>query len=284
MLAIYGRGRAPESVTATADRIRGRGQLLLLMGTLVTLAWLALWLWEQSPYGRYLDHGRWTEVGLSGSNGHAHLNGSVVLPALLYVGGWVLMTAAMMLPTTVPLLDIFRRLTRRRRDTGRLVSLVIAGYLLTWLTFGLVAHSMDWGVNQLVRDSAWLGLNGWVLGAVVLGIAGVFQFTALKYRCLDQCRAPLGFVLRHWRGGAAPRHALAIGIHHGIYCVGCCWALMLLMFIVGTGSIGWMLLLGAVMAAEKNLPSGRALSKPLGGALLIGAGIVILQHDVLLLV
>ncbi len=263
---------------ARPDGARSRRQFVLLMGALVTLAWLTLWLWGQSPYGRYLDHGSWTEVGRSGSGGHDHLDGSIVFQTLLYVGGWVLMTAAMMLPTTIPLLEIFRRLTRRRPDAGRLVSLLTVGYLSIWLLFGAVAHAMDWGVSQAARQSAWLGLNSWLLGSIVLGIAGAFQFTDLKYRCLDQCRAPLSFVLRHWRGGNAQRQALAIGIHHGTYCVGCCWALMLLMFIVGTGSIGWMLLLGAVMAAEKNLPGGRVLAKPLGGVLLAGAVIVAFQN------
>jgi predicted metal-binding membrane protein len=257
---------------------RGRRRFLLLMGMLVTLAWLTLWIWEQSPYGRYIDHGSWTDIGLSGHNGHAHFNAASILSAALYVGGWVLMTAAMMLPTTIPLLDIFRRLTRKRLDSGRLVSLVIGGYLLAWLVFGVAAHGLDWAVNELVRKSAWVGSNGWVLGAAVLSIAGVFQFTELKYRCLDQCRAPLSFVIRHWRGGSPQGQAIALGIHHGIYCVGCCWALMLLMFIVGTGSVGWMLLLGAVMAAEKNLPKGRLLAKPLGVGLVAGGAIVVIQQ------
>jgi len=252
------------------------------MGMLVALTWLTLWMWAQSPYGRYLDHGRWTDVGLAASICRVLPNGSVLLPALLYVSGWVLMTAAMMLPTTIPLLDVFRRLAQKRSDTGRLVGLVVAGYLLIWLAFGAVAHLMDWGVNALVRESAWLRLNGWALGAVVLGVAGVFQFSDLKYRCLDRCRAPLSFVLGHWRGGNVHRQALAIGIHHGIYCVGCCWALMLLMFIVGTGSVGWMLALGAVMAAEKNLPRGRVLAKPLGVALVVGAVVVVFQNQVTL--
>ncbi|NIM70001.1 MAG: DUF2182 domain-containing protein [Xanthomonadales bacterium] len=251
------------------------------MGALVTLAWLTLWAWERSPYGRYLDHGSWTEFGAAGSAGHVHWHGPVLLTALLYIGGWVLMTAAMMLPTTLPLIDVFRRLTRKRVDTGRLVSLVIVGYLAAWLGFGVVAHLLDWGVNAAVRQSPWLGMNGWVMGALVLGVAGAFQFSALKYRCLEQCRSPLSFVLRHWRGGDAQRQALTIGVAHGIYCVGCCWALMLLMFVVGTGSVGWMFLLGAVMAAEKNLPRGRVLAGPLGFALLAGAALVLLQNRVL---
>jgi predicted metal-binding membrane protein len=180
-LAVNAADRAPDFSSASQDGATGRRQFLLFMGMLVTLAWLTLWIWEQSPYGRYLDHGRWTEIGLAGSICRVLPNGSVVLPALLYVGGWVLMTAAMMLPTTMALLEVFRRLTRKRQDTGRLVALVVMGYLAVWLLFGVAAHLLDWGVNEAVRQSVWLGLNGWVLGVIVLGIAGVFQFTDLKY-------------------------------------------------------------------------------------------------------
>lgn len=280
-MAAHAAHKAPELVSVDHGDWASRRQFLLFTGMLVTLAWLTLWIWEQSPYGRYLDHGRWTDIGLAGSICRVLPNGTVVLPALLYVGGWILMTAAMMLPTTVPLLEIFRRLTRRRQDASRLLTLVIVGYLTVWLLFGVAAHLLDWGVNDAVRQSVWLGVNGWVLGVIVLGIAGVFQFTDLKYRCLDRCRTPISFILRHWRGGNVQRQALAIGAHHGIYCVGCCWALMLLMFIVGTGSVGWMLLLGAVMAVEKNLPIGRLLGKLLGGALMLAAAIVAFQNDAL---
>lgn len=282
-MAVHAADEARESVGAPGDTERSRRQFLLIMGLLVTLAWLTLWIWEQSPYGRYLDHGRWTDIGLAGSICRVLPNGHVVLPALLYVGGWVLMTAAMMLPTTVPLLEIFRRLSRARQDTGRLVALVMLGYLSVWLLFGIAAHVLDLGVNEAVQRSVWLGVNGWVLGVVVLCVAGVFQFSNLKYRCLEQCRAPLSFVLRHWRGGNAQRQAFTIGAHHGIYCVGCCWALMLLMFVVGTGSVGWMLLLGAMMAIEKNLPAGQLLSKPLGAALIVGAAIIAFQSNALLM-
>jgi predicted metal-binding membrane protein len=111
-----------------------------------------------------------------------------------------------------------------------------------------------------------------------LALAGGFQFTALKYRCLDKCRTPFSFINQHWRGQSASREAVRLGMHHGIFCVGCCWAIMLLMFVVGTGSIGWMLVIGAVMATEKNTPWGRKLSAPLGFALLACAvGVVIVE-------
>jgi predicted metal-binding membrane protein len=110
-------------------------------------------------------------------------------------------------------------------------------------------------------------------------VAGGFQFSRLKYRCLDKCRAPLSFVMEHWRGRHDRRNAFVLGIHHGIFCVGCCWALMLLMFGVGVGNVGWMLGLGAVMAIEKNLPWGRKLSAPVGAALLACGALIALNHS-----
>ena len=99
-MAAQASDQAPEFVSANRDGATSRRQFLLYIGMLITLAWLTLWIWEQSPYGRYIDHGRWTEIGLAGSICRVLPNGAVVLPWLLYVGGWVLMTAAMMLPTT----------------------------------------------------------------------------------------------------------------------------------------------------------------------------------------
>jgi predicted metal-binding membrane protein len=239
-----------------------------LAGLLIAGAWATLWIWAASPYGRYLDHGGWLQSGLGGSLCRALPAGEMVLPAAIYVGGWLLMTAAMMLPTTLPLLEIVERMTAARPDRAQLVGLVIAGYLAVWSGFGLLAHLADSALHALAADSAWLTFNGWLVAAAVLALAGLFQFSTLKYRCLEQCRTPLSFVVRHWRGRAERRQAFLLGAHHGLFCVGCCWALMLLMFVVGMGSVGWMLLLGAVMAAEKNLAWGRRLSAPLGVALL----------------
>jgi len=252
-----------------------RGYFLPLMGGLIALTWLTLWIWEQSPYGRYLDHGRWTDIGLAASLCRILPAGPVVLPGLLYVAGWLLMSAAMMLPTTLPLLAIFHRLTAERPDRGALTGLVIAGYLLVWGLFGLIAHALDVALHAVVAGSLWLSFNGWIVGAAVLGVARAFQFSRLKYHCLDKCRTPLSFAIEHWRGHAERRQALLLGLHHGLFCVGCCWAIMLLMFAVGTGSVGWMLALGAVMAIEKNAPWGRRLSAPLGMGLLAWSGAIV---------
>jgi predicted metal-binding membrane protein len=255
-----------------------RSYFLLTMGGLIALAWLALALWAKSPYGRFLDHGGWTEVGLAAGICAAVPAGEILVPALLYVSGWALMLSAMMLPTTFPLLEIFRRVTAGRADQRTLISLLIVGYLAAWGLFGLASHVLDLGLHAFARQSAWLALNAWVLGVAVLAIAGMFQFSALKYRCLDKCRTPLSFVIAHWRGKAEARQALLLGLRHGMFCVGCCWAIMLLMFVVGTGSVGWMLALGAVMAVEKNMPWGRKLSAPLGAVLLATAA-VLLAHQ-----
>ena len=254
--------------------MRTRRWFLRIAGALTVTAWLALWLWERSPYGRYLDHGNWTETGLGASICSALPAAGWALPVLLYIGGWLLMIAAMMLPTVVPLLDRFDRLVGQRPDRGRLVALVIFGYLLAWTAFGAAAHLLDATLHEAASRSDWLLFNGWIIGSLILAIAGLFQFSRLKYRCLIRCRTPFSFIARHWRGRTPLRNALLLGLDHGAFCVGCCWAIMLLMFVVGTASIGWMLALGILMAVEKNTAWGKRLSHPLGGVLLACSGIL----------
>jgi predicted metal-binding membrane protein len=249
-----------------------------IMGILIGMAWTALLLWQQSPYGRYLDHGQWTDVGLAASICRAMPAGNLLLPGLLYAGGWVLMSAAMMLPTSLPLFRLFDRLVALRRDRNLLITLLITGYLLAWAAFGVIAHLVDAALHVAVARSDWLLFNGWVLGAGVLAIAGLFQFSSFKYHCLDKCRTPFSFIAEHWHGAAPRFGALRLGIDHGIFCVGCCWAIMLLMFVVGTGSVGWMLMVGAVMAVEKNVRWGRKLIAPLGLGLLLWSGAVVAEH------
>jgi predicted metal-binding membrane protein len=252
--------------------IADRRAFLWLMGSLVASAWLGLFIWDRSPYARYLDHRQLGEINIFASTA------SLLLPATLYLFGWTLMSIAMMLPTTLPLLEMFRRLTVRRQDRSQLLALVIIGYIGTWVGFGIVAHVADWLLHEIVERSSWLEANAWVIGAGTLILAGGFQFSRLKYRCLDKCRMPLSFVTEYWRGRHDRRNALSLGIHHGIFCVGCCWALMLLMFAVGVGNIAWMLMLGAAMAVEKNMRWGGKVSAPLGAALLGWGGLILLNH------
>jgi len=254
------------------NAVAERRAFLWSIASLITLSWLTLWIWGRSPFSRYLDHSRLGEISLF--DGAA----SVFIPAALYVLGWTLMTTAMMLPTTLPLLEIFYRLTARRPERSQLLALVIAGYLSVWAGFGVLAHLADWVLHEVVERTVWLEANAWIIGAGTLLLAGAFQFSRLKYRCLDKCRAPLSFVMERWRGSHDRRNALLLGIQHGVFCVGCCWALMLLMFGVGVGNIGWMLALGVVMAVEKNMPWGKKMSRPLG-IILAGWGVVIVLNQ-----
>ena len=245
-----------------------RRTFFALIGALIGSAWIALWIWGRSPYGRYLGHEQLGDLG----------TGSLLLPITFYLVGWTLMTIAMMLPTAMPLLEIFRRLTAARQDRSHLVALVIGGYLAVWIGFGVAAHSADWLLHEVVERSSWLEARAWLIGATILLLAGAFQFSRLKYRCLEKCRAPLSFVTEFWRGRDERRNAFLLGVNHGVFCVGCCWALMLLMFAVGVGSVAWMLALGTLMAAEKNLPWGGKVRAPLGLALLGWGGVILLSH------
>ena len=232
----------------------------ILAGSLVALAvaaWLALWAWEGSPAGQYLHH--------TGGDG------PVPLEAALFTGGWILMIVAMMLPSSVPLVVTFGALVRRRRRPDILVALLLVGYLLVWGAFGLGAWLADRGVHAAVDGLPWLAGQPQLIIATTLLTAGLWQFSPLRDRCLDACRSPLGFVLNRWRGTSERREAIAMGIAHGAFCVGCCWSLMLVMFGVGLGSLSAMLVLGGLTAIEKNLPWGRRITRPLGVALVLAA-------------
>ncbi len=247
----------------------GHRLFVALMVALIALAWLVLWVWGQSPYGRFLSH-----HSLEALRG----DGTLVL---VFVAGWTLMVVAMMLPTSLPLVALFRTLVRGRPDRARLTVLLIAGYLAVWTLFGVLVYCADWILHGAVEQSTWLEANVVpFIGAGTLLMAGLYQFTPLKYHCLEKCRSPLSFVTEHWRGRHERARSFLLGAHHGLFCVGCCWSLMLLMFAVGAGSLGWMLMLGAVMAVEKNMPWGRRISAPLG-VLLLGCGLTLVASAVL---
>jgi predicted metal-binding membrane protein len=240
-------------------RVPHRDQAILggLLAALAVAAWVALKLWEGSPYGRYLHH--------EGSVG------ALPLEASLFAVGWLLMIVAMMLPSSVPLVMTFAALIGRRRRPGLLVALLLVGYLLVWGAFGLAAWLADRGVHAAVDALPWLAAHPQlIMGTTLLG-AGLWQFSPLRDRCLEECRSPLGFVLNRWRGTSERREAMAMGIAHGAFCVGCCWSLMLVMFGVGLANVAAMLVLGGLTAVEKNLPWGRRLTRPLGVALVIAA-------------
>ena len=143
---------------------------------------------------------------------------------------------------------------------------------------GATAHLADFFVHRFVESNAWLHANVWLIAALTLLSAGAYQFAPLKYSCLTKCRSPQSFVLQHWRGGSEKLQALRLGLHHGFFCVGCCWSVMLLMFAFGLGSLVWMLVLAAVMGIEKNVQWGRRLTAPLG-IVLLSAGLTLVATN-----
>ena len=241
--------------------IRDRRIPALLLTALAVLAWWALWAGRQSPWGHSLLHSAHAaSMGMSA----ARLAGFLVV-------GWTVMTIAMMLPTSAPLILLFDRLVSGRPRAAGLIGLLVAGYLAVWASFGLAIHLVMRVIEATIAKMPWAGPYGWVGNAAIFLCAGLFQFSSLKYACLDKCRSPLVFLTERWRGVRPAREAWWIGLAHGAYCLGCCWSLMLMMFAVGMGSLAWMLALGAAMGAEKNFAWGRRLSPVLGGVLLAAA-------------
>jgi predicted metal-binding membrane protein len=152
----------------------------------------------------------------------------------------------------------------------------IGGYALVWSAFGLAAFGFDASIHAAVNASPWLERHDWWIGGSVLALAGAFQFTSLKDACLDKCRHPGQFLMRYYERG--PGGGFRLGARHGAFCVGCCWALMLVMFAAGVASLIWMALLTAVMIHEKTRPLG-ARALPVSGAALLGAASVVLLYS-----
>ena len=234
----------------------------------VVSAWVVLALWGASPFAGLLSH---RSIGTGPF--------PPAVGAIIFVGGWSLMTIAMMLPSSLPLVNLFRTIVAERADADRLVLRLVIGYLGMWAFFGILAYRGDAIVHRALEALPEFATAASWIGAMILLAAGVYQFTPLKQICLEKCRSPYSFVVEHWRGRRAGWDALWLGVRHGLFCVGCCWTLMLLMFAVGGANLGWMLALGAVMAAERTTRWGRYVTRPLGVALtgvavLLLAGIV----------
>ena len=187
-----------------------------------------------------------------------------------YVSVWIVMMAAMMLPSAAPMVVVHSAVQRRRRELGRRpirgASIAfVGGYLLAWTAFGLVAYALFELARSFDLDALSWSRGGRYVAAGVIAVAAVYQLTALKDVCLAKCRSPLGFVVGSWRSGRVG--AARMGMEHGAWCVGCCWALMATLFALGLMSITWTVAIAAVIAVEKVLPWERGAN--LGVALLL---------------
>lgn len=201
--------------------------------------------------------------------------GAVDLVLLLLM--WWVMMAGMMLPGAAPMILVFATINRRRRAQAQPyapTALFAAGYLLAWGGFSVAATLAQWGLERAALLSPMdMTATSARLGGVLFLAAGLYQLTPLKQACLLVCRSPFDFVVNHWRDGAVG--ALRMGISHGLYCLGCCWILMALLFAVGVMNLLWVAVLAAVVLIEKLFPLGVWMAR-IGGVLLAAYGIGLL--------
>jgi predicted metal-binding membrane protein len=220
---------------------RARVSLIALLLALAAIGW-----WSTADSMRGMDDGPWTALGTLG----------------WFLGVWVVMMAAMMFPSLAPTVALYSRMTRDRTSP----LLFTAGYLVTWAAAGAAAFAVAQAGGAMAGDVlAWERGGRWVAAATLLA-AAAYELTPLKDVCLGKCRSPLGFLIGSWRDGRGG--SLRMGVGHGAWCVGCCWALMAALFALGVMSIVWMALVAALIAAEKMLPWRRVATYATAGVLL----------------
>ena len=235
-------------MTGVAERRPGSGDLgaafaaartrLGLVATLFGLA-VAGWWWTAGQM-RGMDDGPWSHLGAF----------------TWFLAVWVVMMAAMMVPSVAPTIALYSRMTRSRSTLSPLV--FAAGYLVTWAAAGVVAFAVGGVVGSLSGGVLeWHRAGRWIAG-LTLVFAAVYELTPLKDVCLGKCRSPLGFLLSSWREGVAG--AARMGMASGAWCVGCCWALMASLFALGVMSVTWMAVVAGLIAFEKTLPWPRLAS------------------------
>jgi predicted metal-binding membrane protein len=215
-------------------------------------------------------------VGAAGALHHHQLiEGGLPLWVALgvFMLAWQTMIAAMMLPSSLPFMRVFARASSSQPRAGRALAAFLGGYALVWTWFGAFAFLGDAIVHELVHRSAWLEQRSWIIAGGVLVLAGAFQFSRLKSACLRECRNPAAYLLHRYRRGVG--EAFRIGSGHGLYCLGCCWALMLVGFAVGVASLSWMAVLTLVMVFEKTGRGGGRGARPIGLALFALAALVL---------
>jgi predicted metal-binding membrane protein len=220
----------PRSELAQAFKAaRGRLGLIALLFALAALAW-----WSTADRMSGMDAGPGTDLGGLG----------------WFLGVWVVMMAAMMLPSLSPIVALYSSMTRRRGLAQPL--LFTAAYVIVWGAAGLVAYGIYRAGRELLGSQlAWHSGGRWVAAGVLVA-AAVYELTPLKDACLSKCRSPFGFLMGNWRDGR--RGALALGARHATWCLGCCWGLMAALFALGVMSIAWMAFVAALIALEKTLP------------------------------
>jgi predicted metal-binding membrane protein len=200
--------------------------------------------------------------------------------ALMFVM-WAVMMVAMMLPSAAPMILLFAAITRRNRDQGHVMAptgIFAAGYLTAWAGFSLAATVLQWGFDSLALLSPMMASASAIFSGIILIAAGLYQWTPLKHACLAHCRSPLYFLGHHWRKGTGG--AFVMGIHHGFYCVGCCWVLMALLFVGGVMNLLLIAAIALAVLIEKVVPRGDVVGRIGGGVLTVFGVYLILNATI----
>jgi predicted metal-binding membrane protein len=216
-------------------------------------------------------------TGTAGALHHDALieGGSLWVALPLFLLAWQVMVAAMMVPSSLPLVRLFAAASARQERPLQAYGAFLGGYAAVWTAFGALAFAGDAVLHELVHAAPWLHERPWLVAGSVLALAGAFQFSALKDRCLTECRHPGPYLLSHYRRGVGA--AFRLGSGHGLYCLGCCWALMLVLVAAGFANLLWMAGLAAAMVYEKTGRHGPALARLVGVVLLVWAALVLAQ-------
>jgi predicted metal-binding membrane protein len=191
---------------------------------------------------------------------------------------WAVMMVGMMTPSAAPMILLYARVGRQAATAGQPFAAsgwFAAGYLAAWTGFSVAATAAQWALERAALLTPAMEMAGHAIGGVLLIAAGLYQWTPLKDACLAQCRAPLAFIMQHGGFRADARGAFALGLRHGLYCIGCCWALMALLFVGGVMNIFWIAALAVLVLVEKVAPFGRIVAR-LAGLGFIAAGIWLL--------
>ena len=245
---------------------RDRFVLLAALAALAAIAWAYLaWMGAMPPEPMAGHDGR-SEM----APGFARWSAGDFLAMLLM---WAVMMVGMMTPSAAPMILIYARVGRKAESGGTPFAPAgwfASGYLLAWTGFAIGATLLQWLLEQAMLVSPATASAGPLPGGLLLIAAGLYQWTPLKYACLAQCQSPLQFIQRHggFRGDRAG--ALALGLRHGFYCIGCCWALMLLLFVGGVMNLLWIAAIAILVLAEKLIPAGRLVSRAAGAAMIFG--------------
>lgn len=238
-----------------------RERLFLIVGMLggASLAWLYL----------FYDARR-TNAGMS-----CACAGTTAILPLFFM--WSVMMIAMMLPSALPMVLTFAGLSRNRRQQGRPyvpVITFVSGYLVVWFVFSAAAAIAQWLLHRRALLSPDMASSSALLAGLLLLVAGIFQFTPLKRACLTRCRGPMEWIMTGWREGRGG--AFRMGIEHGLFCTGCCWALMTLLFVLGVMNLLWVAGLTLLVCIEKLLPRPAITISAIGAALILWGAYVMI--------